>query len=113
MSLSKENKIGQTVVDQSKDKISLIEEDQILQTVFTEFKKDEHLISGGSICQTVFSESKDTLSLHHYDIEGIENILLQVMVKLTLPEVNDQIYASKYEMILPSKQDLIRLIKEK
>ena len=35
------------------------------------------------------------------------------MVKLTLPEDNDQIYASKYEMILPSKQDLIRLIKEK
>jgi len=35
------------------------------------------------------------------------------MVKLTLPEDNDQIYASKYEMILPSKQDLIKLIKEK
>ena len=35
------------------------------------------------------------------------------MVKLILPKDNEQIFASEYEMVLPSREDLIRLIKEK
>ena len=35
------------------------------------------------------------------------------VVKMTLPEDNDSIFASKYEMILPSKEELIKLIEEK
>ena len=35
------------------------------------------------------------------------------VVELTLPEDNDTIFASKYETVLPSKEDLIRLINEK
>lgn len=37
----------------------------------------------------------------------------EAIVELTLPENNDQIFASKYETILPSKEDLKRLIDEK
>lgn len=32
------------------------------------------------------------------------------LVKMTLPQDNDQIFASKYEMILPSKDEIKRLI---
>ena len=32
------------------------------------------------------------------------------LVKMTLPQDNDQIFASKYEMILPSKEEIKRLI---
>ena len=35
------------------------------------------------------------------------------VVKLTLPEDNDTIFASKYETILPSKEELIKLVNEK
>ena len=35
------------------------------------------------------------------------------VVELTLPEDNDTIFASKYETILPSKEELIKLINEK
>ena len=35
------------------------------------------------------------------------------VVELTLPEDNDTIFASKYETVLPSKEELIRLINEK
>ena len=35
------------------------------------------------------------------------------VVQLTLPEDNDTIFASKYETVLPSKEELIRLINEK
>ena len=35
------------------------------------------------------------------------------IVKLTLPEDNNQIFASEYETVLPSREDLIRLIQEK
>ena len=35
------------------------------------------------------------------------------VVELTLPENNDTIFASKYETVLPSKEELIRLINEK
>ena len=34
------------------------------------------------------------------------------VVKLTLPENNDQIFASKYETLLPSKNELLKLLKE-
>ena len=32
------------------------------------------------------------------------------MVEITLPENNQQIFASKYELILPSKEQLIKVI---
>ena len=32
------------------------------------------------------------------------------MVEITLPESNEQIFASKYELILPSKKQLQELI---
>ena len=35
------------------------------------------------------------------------------IVEMTLPQDNDQIFASKYETILPSKEELIKLIEEK
>ncbi len=35
------------------------------------------------------------------------------MVEITLPENNDQIFASKYELIIPSKKDLLQLIDNK
>jgi len=35
------------------------------------------------------------------------------VVELTLPKDNDSIFASKYETILPSKEELIKLIEEK
>lgn len=34
----------------------------------------------------------------------------QSIVKMTLPEDNTQIFASRYETVLPSKQDLMRLL---
>ncbi|MGO4820795.1 MULTISPECIES: PDDEXK nuclease domain-containing protein [unclassified Flavobacterium] len=33
-----------------------------------------------------------------------------VVVDYTLPENNEQIFASKYKTVLPSKEDLIKLI---
>jgi predicted nuclease of restriction endonuclease-like (RecB) superfamily len=35
-----------------------------------------------------------------------------LLVKITLPENNEQIYASRYMTILPSKEDLIKLLNE-
>ncbi len=35
------------------------------------------------------------------------------MVEITLPENNKQIFASKYELILPSKNELKQLIENK
>jgi hypothetical protein len=35
------------------------------------------------------------------------------MVEITLPENNEQIFASKYELILPSKKELKQLIESK
>lgn len=35
------------------------------------------------------------------------------LVKITLPEDNKQIFASKYKTVLPSKEELKRLIEEK
>jgi phage terminase small subunit len=35
------------------------------------------------------------------------------MVEITLPENNNQIFASKYELILPSKMELKQLIENK
>jgi len=35
-----------------------------------------------------------------------------LVVEYTLPENNEQIFASKYKMVLPSKEDLIKLISE-
>lgn len=37
----------------------------------------------------------------------------QSIVKLTLPEDNNQIYASKYQTVLPSKEELQKLLEEK
>lgn len=37
----------------------------------------------------------------------------QALVEITLPENNDQIFASKYQTVLPSKEVLIRLLEEK
>ena len=34
------------------------------------------------------------------------------VVEMTLPEDNSQIFASKYETVLPSKEDLQRLLEE-
>lgn len=34
----------------------------------------------------------------------------QTLVEITLPESNDQIFASRYQTILPDKQILIKLI---
>lgn len=36
----------------------------------------------------------------------------QVLVEITLPETNDQIFASQYQTILPDKQTLINLLNE-
>jgi hypothetical protein len=35
-----------------------------------------------------------------------------LVVEYTLPENNEQIFASKYKTVLPSKEDLIKLISE-
>jgi hypothetical protein len=35
------------------------------------------------------------------------------LVKYTLPEDNEQIFASKYLTILPSKEDFIKILEEK
>jgi hypothetical protein len=35
-----------------------------------------------------------------------------LVVEYTLPEKNEQIFASKYKTILPSREDLIQLISE-
>ena len=35
------------------------------------------------------------------------------VVELTLPKDNDQIFASKYETVLPTKEELLKLIEEK
>ena len=35
------------------------------------------------------------------------------IVEMTLPKDNDQIFASKYETVLPSKEELLKLIEEK
>lgn len=35
------------------------------------------------------------------------------IIEMTLPKDNDQIFASKYETILPSKEELKKLIEEK
>ena len=36
----------------------------------------------------------------------------ELVVEYTLPETNEQIFASKYKTVLPSKEDLIKLISE-
>ena len=36
----------------------------------------------------------------------------QAVVEMTLPEDNSQIFASKYETVLPSKEALKKLLKE-
>ena len=35
------------------------------------------------------------------------------IVEMTLPKTNNQIFASKYETIIPSKEELIRIMDEK
>jgi hypothetical protein len=35
------------------------------------------------------------------------------VIEMTLPKDNDQIFASKYETVLPSKEELKALIEEK
>ena len=35
------------------------------------------------------------------------------LVEITLPEGNSQIFASKYELVLPNKEELMRLLEEK
>lgn len=35
------------------------------------------------------------------------------VVEMTLPEGNNQIFASKYELVLPDKQALMRLLEDK
>ena len=35
-----------------------------------------------------------------------------LVVEYTLPESNEQIFASKYKTVLPSKEDLIKLISD-
>lgn len=35
-----------------------------------------------------------------------------LVVEYTLPENNEQIFASKYKMVLPSKEELIHLIEQ-
>lgn len=37
----------------------------------------------------------------------------EAVVRFTLPENNEQIFASKYQTVLPSKEDLKRLIENK
>ena len=36
----------------------------------------------------------------------------KAIVEMTLPEENTQIFASKYQLILPSKEDLKKIIEE-
>jgi hypothetical protein len=36
-----------------------------------------------------------------------------MLVEITLPEDNEQIFASKYQTILPSKDELKKLLEEK
>ena len=35
------------------------------------------------------------------------------VVEMTLPKDNTQIFASKYELVLPNKEELMRLLEEK
>ena len=35
------------------------------------------------------------------------------LVEMTLPKDNSQIFASKYELVLPNKEELMRLLEEK
>ena len=37
----------------------------------------------------------------------------ETLVEITLPENNEQIFASKYQTILPSKEELKKLIEQK
>lgn len=37
----------------------------------------------------------------------------ETLVEITLPENNEQIFASKYQTVLPSKKDLKKLIENK
>jgi hypothetical protein len=37
----------------------------------------------------------------------------EALVKITLPEDNEQIFASRYQTVLPSKEDLKKLIEGK
>ncbi len=37
----------------------------------------------------------------------------EMIVEITLPEDNDRIFASKYQTVLPSKEELNRLIEDK
>lgn len=36
-----------------------------------------------------------------------------ILVEITLPEDNEQIFASKYQTVLPSKEELRKLIEKK
>ncbi|MBA4260412.1 MAG: hypothetical protein C0446_14710 [Chitinophaga sp.] len=36
----------------------------------------------------------------------------QILVEFTLPETNDQIFASRYQTILPDKETFIQLLNE-
>lgn len=56
-----------------------------------------------------------TLSYSHYlFLMRIENPVCKKksdsLVEITLPEDNNQIFASKYQTVLPNKEDLIKLI---
>lgn len=35
------------------------------------------------------------------------------LVEMTLPKDNSQIFASKYELVLPNKEELMRILEEK
>ena len=46
--------------------------------------------------------------VHYYDRKGKNN----AVVEMTLPEDSTQIFASKYETVLPSKEELQKLLEE-
>ena len=53
--------------------------------------------------------------VHYYDRKvklPDENPTIGIVVEITLPEDNTQIFASKYETILPSKEALQKLLEE-
>ena len=87
---------------------SIYSHDQIGETVFTQFEN----------LPTVSTGRKFFLSWSHYlKLMRIGNIderhFYEIeVVEMTLPEDNSQIFASKYETVLPSKEALQKLLEE-
>ncbi len=65
----------------------------------TNLKQMRQFFLSYSICQTLSDES-----------ESLDTIQQSPLVRYTLPENNEQIFASKYFTVLPSKEDFINIL---